>query len=126
MSDKKTVTSKEDVVVQTSLFGDDVEINVASTTNNNNVPDSAYKRAAELRRILNYNAYLYYELDKPEITDAQFDRYLVELQELEAKYPSLVTSDSYTQKVGGYVSNKFAPVEHEKKMYSIDDALLGS
>lgn len=123
MSDKKTVTSKEDVVVQTSLFGDDVEINVASTTNNNNVPDSAYKRAAELRRILNYNAYLYYELDKPEITDAQFDRYLVELQELEAKYPSLVTSDSYTQKVGGYVSNKFAPVEHEKKMYSIDDAM---
>ena len=46
-------------------------------------------------------------LDAPEITDAAFDKMLVELQEIEAAYPDLVTPDSYTQRVGGYVSEQF-------------------
>lgn len=80
-------------------------------------------RAQELRALLNYHAYRYYALDDPEITDAQFDRYLTELQAIEATHPELVTPDSYTQRVGGYVSDQFAPVRHAQRMYSIDDAM---
>ena len=77
-------------------------------------------RAAELNRILNHAAYAYYALDNPELTDAEFDRLLIELQQLEAAYPELVTEDSYTQRVGGYVSEQFEPVQHAARMYSMD------
>lgn len=80
-------------------------------------------RAAELNRILNHAAYAYYALDNPELTDAEFDRMLIELQQLEAAYPELVTEDSYTQRVGGYVSEQFEPVQHAARMYSMDDAM---
>ena len=79
--------------------------------------------AAELNRILNHAAYAYYALDNPELTDAEFDRLLIELQQLEAAYPELVTEDSYTQRVGGYVSEQFEPVQHAARMYSMDDAM---
>jgi len=80
-------------------------------------------RAAELNRILNHAAYAYYALDNPELTDAEFDRLLIELQQLEAAYPELVTEDSYTQRIGGYVSEQFEPVQHAARMYSMDDAM---
>lgn len=80
-------------------------------------------RAAELNRILNHAAYAYYALDNPELTDAEFDRLLIELQQLEIAYPELVTEDSYTQRVGGYVSEQFEPVQHAARMYSMDDAM---
>lgn len=80
-------------------------------------------RAAELNRLLNHAAYAYYALDNPELTDAEFDRLLIELQQLEAAYPELVTEDSYTQRVGGYVSEQFEPVQHAARMYSMDDAM---
>lgn len=80
-------------------------------------------RAAELNRILNHAAYAYYALDNPELTDAEFDRLLIELQQLEVAYPELVTEDSYTQRVGGYVSEQFEPVQHAARMYSMDDAM---
>ena len=80
-------------------------------------------RAAELNRILNHAAYAYYALDNPELTDAEFDRLLVELQSIEAAHPELVTPESYTQRVGGYVSEQFEPVTHAARMYSIDDAM---
>jgi DNA ligase (NAD+) len=80
-------------------------------------------RAAELNRILNHAAYAYYALDNPELTDAEFDRLLIELQQFEAAYPELVTEDSYTQRVGGYVSEQFEPVQHAARMYSMDDAM---
>ena len=80
-------------------------------------------RVAELNRILNHAAYAYYALDNPELTDAEFDRLLIELQQLEAAYPELVTEDSYTQRVGGYVSEQFEPVQHAARMYSMDDAM---
>ena len=83
----------------------------------------AAARAAELRHELDYHAYRYYMLDAPEITDAAFDKMLVELQEIEATYPDLVTPDSYTQRVGGYVSEQFTPVTHMARMYSMDDAM---
>lgn len=83
----------------------------------------AAARAAELRHLLDYHAYRYYALDAPEITDAAFDKLLVELQQIEAAHPELVTPDSYTQRVGGYVSEQFAPVTHMARMYSMDDAM---
>ena len=54
---------------------------------------------------------------------AQFDRYLVELQGIERDYPELVTPNSYTQRIGGYVDRQFTPVTHARRMYSIDDAM---
>ncbi|MFQ6942353.1 MAG: NAD-dependent DNA ligase LigA [Collinsella intestinalis] len=83
----------------------------------------AAARAAELRHLLDYHAYRYYALDAPEITDAAFDNLLVELQQIEAAHPELVTPDSYTQRVGGYVSEQFTPVTHMARMYSMDDAM---
>lgn len=85
--------------------------------------EQAASRAAELRHLLDYHAYRYYALDAPEITDAAFDRLLVELQGIEAAYPDLVTPGSYTQRVGGYVSEQFASVTHMARMYSMDDAM---
>ena len=85
--------------------------------------EAARARAAELRRLLDYHAYRYYALDDPEITDAQFDALLRELQQIEARYPELVTPSSYTQRVGGYVSPQFASVRHAARMYSIDDVM---
>ena len=80
-------------------------------------------RAAELNRLLNTYAYQYYALDDPQVTDAEFDRLLRELQTIEEVHPELVTPDSSTQRVGGYVSEQFEPVRHAQRMYSIDDAM---
>lgn len=80
-------------------------------------------RAAELNRLLSTYAYQYYALDDPQVTDAEFDRLLRELQAIEKVHPELVTPDSYTQRVGGYVSEQFEPVRHAQRMYSIDDAM---
>ena len=80
-------------------------------------------RAAELNRLLSTYAYQYYALDDPQVTDAEFDRLLRELQAIEEVHPELVTPDSYTQRVGGYVSEQFEPVRHARRMYSIDDAM---
>ena len=80
-------------------------------------------RAAELNRLLSTYAYQYYALDDPQVTDAEFDRLLRELQAIEEVHPELVTTDSYTQRVGGYVSEQFEPVRHAQRMYSIDDAM---
>lgn len=84
---------------------------------------AAAARAAELNHQLEYHAYRYYALDAPEITDAAFDKMLLELQQLEAAYPELVTAHSYTQRVGGYVSPQFQSVTHMARMYSMDDAM---
>lgn len=115
---------------QQSLFGDmaadsGVRTDGASATADSpqDVRAQAAARAAELRHLLDYHAYRYYALDAPEITDAAFDKLLVELQQIEAAHPELVTPDSYTQRVGGYVSEQFAPVTHMARMYSMDDAM---
>lgn len=113
---------------QSSLFGDGVDIDTETPASTDTaVPADARAqaaaRAAELRHELDYHAYRYYMLDAPEITDAAFDKMLVELQEIEATYPDLVTPDSYTQRVGGYVSEQFTPVTHMARMYSMDDAM---
>ncbi len=111
---------------QASLFGDDAQTNASEAAGSNAETSehaAAAARAAELRHLLDYHAYRYYMLDAPEITDAAFDALLVKLQRIESKFPDLVTPDSYTQRVGGYVGEQFAPVEHMARMYSMDDAM---
>ena len=79
-------------------------------------------RAAQLRRSIEYHNYRYHVLDDPELPDAEFDRLLVELRELEARHPELVTPDSPTQRVGGAPSDEFQEVRHRVPMLSIDNA----
>ena len=107
--------------LQESLFGDPVPI--AQTTRQASAPRTPAERAAELRQQLDYHAYRYYALDQPEISDAAFDKLLQELLALEAEHPELVTPDSYTQRVGGFVDRQFTPVTHARRMYSMDDAM---
>lgn len=80
-------------------------------------------RAEALRREIEHHSYQYYALDAPTISDAAFDSLMRELREIEAAYPELVTASSPTQRVGGYVGEQFAPVVHERRMYSLDNAM---
>ena len=106
---------------QMSLFGDFPGEEAAPAEKR--PAQSPALRALELRGILDHAAYQYYALDAPEMTDAEFDRLLQELLAIEAEHPELVTPDSYTQRVGGYVSEQFEPVTHAQRMYSMDDAM---
>ena len=109
---------------QISLFGDMPEVEeAASEAPASDAAKSPRARAAELNRLLNTYAYRYYALDDPAVTDAEFDRLVRELKAIEELHPELVGPDSYTQRVGGYVSEQFEPVRHARRMYSIDDAM---
>ena len=111
--------------MQTSLFGDlfSAGPEPPEPKPTQRPRQTAAQRAAELNRILSHAAYRYYALDNPEMTDAEFDRLLQELLALEAAHPELVSPDSYTQRVGGFVSEQFEPVTHAARMYSMDDAM---
>lgn len=80
-------------------------------------------RAEALRREIEHHSYQYYALDAPTISDAAFDSLMRELREIEAAHPELVTASSPTQRVGGYVGEQFAAVVHERRMYSLDNAM---
>ena len=82
----------------------------------------ARKRIEELRRELDRHLHLYHVLDRPEISDAEYDVLYRELVELEEQHPDLVTQDSPTQRIGGSPSEAFAPVRHHARMYSLDNA----
>ncbi len=85
--------------------------------------ESLKKRAADLRKQLEHHEYLYYVLDQPEITDAEFDRLMRELRDLETAHPELRTPDSPTQRVGGQPREGFVKVPHSSPMLSLDNAL---
>ena len=80
-------------------------------------------RIDALRREIEHHSYLYYAQDEPELSDAAFDSLMRELRELEAAHPELIDPSSPTQRVGGYVGEQFAPVRHERRMYSLDNAM---
>src|SRR5213593_3519657 len=82
----------------------------------------AEKRAAELRRQLEYHGHRYYVLDDPEVSDAEYDQLLNELRAIEAEHPELRTPDSPTQRVGGKSLDKFEPVKHLQPMLSLANA----
>lgn len=75
--------------------------------------------ADKLRREIRHNEYLYYVLDAPEITDAEYDRMMVRLRELEARYPDSIPDDSPTQRVGGRASSQFTEVRHLEPLLSL-------
>ena len=77
----------------------------------------------DLREKLHHHGHLYYVLDQPEITDAEYDRMLRRLQELEAERPDLITPDSPTQRVGGKAREGFVKVRHSSPLLSLDNAL---
>lgn len=75
--------------------------------------------ADKLRREIRHNEYLYYVLDAPEITDAEYDRMMVRLRELEVRYPDSIPADSPTQRVGGRASSQFTEVRHLEPLLSL-------
>jgi len=84
--------------------------------------EDAAERAAKLRDLLNYHSYLYHTLDKPAISDAEYDALMRELRAIEAEHPELVTPDSPTQRVGAEPRAEFARVQHRHPMTSLADA----
>ena len=83
------------------------------------VPETAARRAADLRAQLHHHAHLYYTLDAPELPDAAYDALFQELQALEAAHPALRAPDSPTQRVLGQVLDGLRPVQHGVPMLSI-------
>src|SRR6516162_5877749 len=75
-----------------------------------------------LRDEIRRHEHLYYVLDAPEISDAEFDRLMQELKRLEAAHPELLTPDSPTQRVGGKPREGFVKVTHSRPMLSLDNA----
>ncbi len=83
--------------------------------------DKIEARIQKLRREIERHTKLYYEKNKPAISDTEFDLLVKELEKLEAKHPEYATQDSPTQKVGGKPSQEFQTVSHEIPMLSIDN-----
>ncbi|MEO1765714.1 NAD-dependent DNA ligase LigA [Thiobacter aerophilum] len=85
-------------------------------------PREIAERIRKLREEIARHDYLYYVRNAPEIPDAEYDRLFRELQELEARYPELVTPDSPTQRVGGAPASEFREVKHRVPMLSLNNA----
>src|SRR5438046_4544451 len=82
----------------------------------------AAQRIAELREHIHHHDYLYYVEARPEIADAEYDRLIRELRDLEARFPDLITDDSPTQRVAGTPTAVFKPVAPHGPMLSLDNA----
>ena len=78
-------------------------------------------RIAELRNQIREADRKYYVLDAPELTDAQYDKLMAELKQLEAEHPELITPDSPTQRVSGTPLQEFPSVKHTTKLLSLDN-----
>ena len=87
------------------------------------MPSSAEREIEKLRDEIRHHEHSYYVLDDPEISDAEFDRLMRRLQELERARPDLVTPDSPTQRVGGAPAGEFPKVRHSVPMMSLDNVL---
>src|SRR6266478_6760375 len=79
------------------------------------------KKIEALREKIRHHEHLYYVLDNPEISDAEFDKLMQQLQQLEAEHPTLITPDSPTQRVGGKPREGFVKVRHLSPMLSLDN-----
>ena len=83
--------------------------------------NKAKKRIDELRNQTEYYAKKYYDEDKPEISDFEYDMLMLELRNLEKEFPEYSSADSLTQKVGGKAKEGFGKVEHEIPLLSMQD-----
>ncbi len=86
------------------------------------IKEQVKKRIEQLREEINHHIHRYYVLDKPAISDVEYDKLVRDLQDLENKNPELITLDSPTQRVGATPDNAFEAVEHRERMYSLQDA----
>ena len=86
------------------------------------IPSSITQKTESLRTRINQHNLRYYQLDAPLVTDAEYDRLMRDLQELEERYPALQTSDSPTQRIGAKPLDGFESVVHEIPMLSLDNA----
>ncbi|HQP06679.1 MAG TPA: NAD-dependent DNA ligase LigA, partial [Smithellaceae bacterium] len=84
--------------------------------------EAAHQRISELRKTIEYHSARYYQQDAPEISDAEYDRLMKELQNLEACYPDDELASSPTQRVGAAPLSKFAPFTHPQPMLSLANA----
>jgi DNA ligase (NAD+) len=84
---------------------------------------SAAQKIEKLREQLRHHEYLYYVMDAPEVSDAEYDAMIRELTALEAQHPELITPDSPTQRVGGKPREGFVKVRHSSPMLSLDNAM---
>src|SRR5438309_10100626 len=87
------------------------------------VPDKIRREAEHLRDQLRHHEHLYYVLDQPEISDAEYDALMRRLSDLEKAHPELATPDSPTRRVGGKPREGFLKVRHSSPMLSLDNAL---
>src|SRR6266478_7214837 len=87
------------------------------------IPDKVRKQAEQLRETLRHHERLYYVLDQPEITDAEYDALMRKLSDLEKAHPELIAPDSPTQRVGDKPREGFVKVRHSTQMLSLDNAL---
>src|SRR5229473_7490700 len=90
------------------------------------MPTDAGKHNAEaeqLRELISHHNYRYYVLDDPEVTDAEYDQLMRQLEALETAHPELLTPDSPTQRVGAAPSEKFGVVVHRQMMLSLSNAM---
>jgi DNA ligase (NAD+) len=87
------------------------------------MPKDVAAQIEKLRETLRHHERLYYVLDEPEISDADYDALMRELRDLESKHPELLTPDSPTQRVGGKPREGFVKVAHSSPMLSLDNAL---
>lgn len=87
------------------------------------IPQNIVAEAHKLKDELLRHSYLYYVLDSPQVADAEYDRMMRRLQEIEAQYPKLVTPDSPTQRVGAAPAEEFKPVPHRLPMLSLNNAM---
>jgi len=85
------------------------------------VPAAIRKKSDSLREKIRHHNHQYHVLDEPEVPDAEYDRLMRELQELEFDYPTLITADSPTQRVGAQPVKTFGTVEHQLPMLSLDN-----
>ncbi|KRD92884.1 aromatic ring-opening dioxygenase LigA [Bacillus sp. Root239] len=84
--------------------------------------ETAKSRVQELRDVLNQYGYEYYVLDQPSVPDAEYDKLMNELIEIEESFPKLKTADSPTQRIGGQVLDAFEKVQHQTSMLSLGNA----
>src|ERR1700694_791601 len=87
------------------------------------MPKKAVEEIEELRETLRRHEHLYYVLDQPDISDAEYDGLMRRLQQLETQHPEFIAPDSPTQRVGGKPREGFVKVPHSSPMLSLDNAL---
>jgi DNA ligase (NAD+) len=110
-----------DIPTQGSLFEGQGDSSPSKSAENDFAQTALPDEVLRLRQRLNYHSHCYYVLDKPELTDAEYDRLYRELVDIETAHPELVTPDSPTQRVGDVPLKEFTQVTHPVRLYSLDN-----